>query len=344
MTTKRATLLRSPVVGLVAALVAALVTVMALTPLLAFAADRVAFVIRDGRVTESSGLARDVDQKIFWTVNDSGSEGTVYGLTAKGDVQGVLGFRVQPTDVEAVALHDDRLYVADIGDNFRARDTISVYYFSDARPDNRTRPYRSYDFAYPDGPHDAETLLVDGNGRLYVVTKELRGGIYAAPEKPSRQGVNRLRRVADAPAFVTDGVFLPDSDRIVLRTYVSLVLIDGQTYQTQARDATPWQRQGESIAVTLDGKSLLLGSEGKNSSVLQVAVPAKLGAAPVAGSAAPASPAPTPTPEAAEEDPAEDESAEDTDPSANRTGTLVALGLAALVSLAAGVLVAARRR
>ena len=57
-----------------------------------------------------------------------------YALDADGDPQGTLEFRVDPVDVEAVAFHDGRLYVADIGDNRERRDFVTVYFFDDAEP------------------------------------------------------------------------------------------------------------------------------------------------------------------------------------------------------------------
>lgn len=314
---------------------------LSVSPMLASAKDEQAFEIRDSRVTESSGLARDTGAKLYWTVNDSGDQGTVFGLTPSGDVRGIIGFRARPTDVEAVAMSGRRLYVADIGDNLRRRAGVTVYWFDNPRADNRTVPYRAYDFSYPDGPHDAETLLVDGQGRLYVVTKEAKGGIYAAPRSPSRQRVNKLTRVADAPAFVTDGVFLPGGDRIALRTYVSVVMLDGSTYRTVAQAATPFQKQGESVAVSLDGKSLLVGSEGKRSPVLQVAIPQGTGDAPTGASKPPASASPSATPSAAAEP--EPEEPEDSEPTAQRTGTILALSLAGLVALIAGIVVVGAR-
>ncbi len=315
-------------------------------PALVASADTLAFTIRDKRVTESSGLVRDTDADLYWTVNDSGDEGTVYGVTDKGNVKGIVGFRARPVDVEAVAMSGDRLYVADIGDNGSKRDFVTVYYFNNPEPDNKTVPFRSLDFSYPDGPHDAETLLVDGDGRLYFVTKGIRGAIYRAPERPSRQGVNELEKVADAPAYVTDGVFLPGGNQIALRTYVSVEVLDASSYETVARAATPYQRQGESIAVALDGKSLLVGSEGKNSPVLELAIPGSVGKAPTAGSAPPPSAKPTPTPAPATSNPGaeDDPSDEEEGPPVSRAGTILSLSLAGLVALVAGVVVAARKK
>jgi hypothetical protein len=316
--------------------------------LLASAVDQVAFTISDSRVTASSGLIRDPRAHLYWTVNDSGAEGTVYGLTRDGFVRGIIGFHTRPNDVEAVTMSGRRLYVADIGDSHSRRHFVTVYYVDNPHADNKTVPYRSYDFSYPDGAHDAKTLLVDGHGRLFLVTKGLKGGIYVAPKKPSRSGVNRLKRVANAPAYVTDGVFLPDGKRIALRTYVSVEVLDSTSYQLVASAATPFQKEGESVAVSLDGRSLLVGSKGKRSQVMQMAIPTTLGPAPSAGNTPPKTrpPSPSASPSSSGDPAAQDEPTDvpDTGGSTSRTGTILALTLAGFVALVAGLVVAAARK
>lgn len=338
---------------------AAATAVLCWWPLRPAMADTVEFTITDSRITESSGLATDADHQRYWTVNDSGDAGVAYALNSDGDVEGTLQFRADPIDVEAVAFHDGRLYVADIGDNNARRDLVSVYFFDDAEPASQPVVYKSYDFTYPDGPHNAETLLVDGGGRLFIVTKGAKGGIYAAPKSPSRQGVNELKRVGDAPAYVTDGTVLPDG-RIALRTYLSVEIVDPATYQVTARAATPVQRQGESITTTFDGDALLIGSEGKNSTVLRIDVPTSLAEVPTSSpepsstaASSPStsvSPAASPRPSATSETPDQESPAagdlpDDSDSAGiNRSGTLVAIGLAAVVAVvAAGVVILVRR-
>lgn len=308
------------------------------------AADQVAFTIDDERITESSGLVLNAERTGYWTVNDSGDSGVVYALDRRGRVTGELRYRAEPRDVEAVAMAGNRLYVADIGDNQRNRDYVTVYFFDDPRATNETVTYRAYDFAYPDGPHDAETLLVDNAGRLYLVTKGGRGAIYAAPGVPSRQAVNRLVKVGDAPAYVTDGVFLPEDDRIALRTYVSVLMLDAISYRVVARAAAPPQPQGESIALTRDRRGLLLGTEGRPSTTYQIVIPTELAKVPKAASTPPSTapslaPAST-SPGSGEQGPAEEPSATQ----AGRRGTLLALGLAAVVALVAGAVVVVVRR
>lgn len=299
----------------------------------AAAADTVAFTIKDSRITESSGLARDSAGNRYWTVNDSGDEGMAYGVSAAGKVEGTLEFRVAPTDVEAVAMVGQRLYVADVGDNNRNRyrSEITVYYFDNPEPDNSTVTYKSWDFSYADGRHDAETLLVNSTGRMFVVTKGKSGGVYAAPAEPKTIGMNKLTKVAKAPGMVTDGVFLPGDERIALLTYTAVKVLDAKTYEEVASAKIPAQKQAESLSLSLDGKSLLVGSEGRNSKVYEMAIPGAEAATPTTGT---------------DSDGADADA--DAEPALTSTqgrrGTFLALGLAAFAALVAGVVVAAARK
>lgn len=298
-----------------------------------------AFTIGDSRIKESSGLTRDTGNNLYWTVNDSGDTGVIYAIGPDGKTKGTLEYAAKPVDVEAVLMVGNRLYVGDIGDNQRKRDKITVYYFDSPAPnDNRSGSYRSYDFVYPDGPHDAEAMLVDKQGRLLFVTKEAEGDVYAAPRQLRTDAPNTLTRVAQGPSFVTDGAVLPDG-RLVLRSYVAVEVLSPEIYSTVARAPLPFQPQGESIAVSLDGKSLLAGSEGADSVVMSVPIPKQLEVAPTPGVTPPPSPPPSEAP--VDEAPIEPPSAR-----ASRTGTLVALLLALLVSLggAAAVLLLGRNR
>lgn len=302
-----------------------------LWPAVAAAEDTVAFTMADARITESSGLAADPAGRIYWTVNDSGDSGLAYGITPAGKVKGTLGFRVAPVDVEAAAFSNNRLYLGDIGDNQADRREITVYYFDNPRPTNQVTTYNAWDFRYPDGKHDAETLLVSPTGGLYIVTKGGDGAIYVAPKAPSSVEVNTLTKVADAPDQVTDGVFLPDGS-IALLTYASVEVIDAKTYKSVASATIPKQKQAESLSLSLDGTSLLVGSEGTNSKVYSMAVPASANPSPTPSAAADAGPEPDDT----EDDPANS--------AAGNRGTWLAVGVAGFVAVVAGVVVGFVRR
>ena len=301
-------------------------------PVTAGAAGKVTFTIKDSRVTENSGMARDTKNKVYWAVNDSGSLGVVYGIDSTGKVKGTLRYNAFPTDAEAVAWNKDRLYVGDIGDNGAKRKSVRVYWFDDPKPDDKTRTYHAWDFRYPDGAHDAETLLVTPQGRLYIATKAVKGGLYEAPEKPSTDGVNTLKRVGDVPSTITDGVVLPGGKQFAYLTYAKVLVVDAGSAKEQASADVTGVAQAEALTVGLDGTSLLVGGEGKRSKVYSMPVP---GAASTPGATSTAS-----------SDPGSDEDPDDTPsaPVSRQRGTYLAVGLAALVAVVAGVVVGVVRR
>jgi len=156
---------------------------------------------------------------------------------------------------------------------------ISVYTIPEpAKLANQSVKFHRYDFVYPDGAHNAETLLIQPDThRLYIVTKvaQGKGAFYAAPAQASRQGTNDLTRLADAPPGITDGTFLPDGKSLVLRSYVDVALLTwGPNPNVQARAPVPLA-QGESVAIGPSSTSLVVGSEGANSVVYQVQVPVR---------------------------------------------------------------------
>jgi hypothetical protein len=255
------------------------------------------FTIRDDRVDQSSGLARSQNYEgIWWTVNDSGETPEVIGVDNEGKVRAVLGLKTKMTDVEAVAVDKSgTIYIADIGDNRKNRDMVEVFTIPEPSnlEDSESVKFHRYDFEYPDGAHDAETLLIDPESRrLFFVTKVSSGkaGIYAAPERASVEGTNDLTKIADAPAGVTDGVFVPDGSLAVLRSMTDIATVEwSDEPNVVARAATP-NAQGESIALSDSGNSVLIGS--KTSAVYDVAVPSRKPAAnPTTPKATPSTPA-----------------------------------------------------
>lgn len=247
----------------------------------------------DERITESSGLA--VSRRhpgVLWTINDSGDEPRLYAVGADGTVRAVLTLGgVVASDFEALAGGPaDSLWVADIGDNDAERSTVAVH--SITEPETLRSAVvvpQSYELRYPDGAHDAEALLVHPRtGRLSIVTKSVLGAaFYLAPPQLSVEQVNRLVRGPEAPAVVTDGAWSPDGSRLALRGYGSARVLSAPGQPARTVDL-PRQPQGESLAWSLDGRALLVGSEGEGSTVYRV--PVGTGAQPVEA----ASPQPRP--------------------------------------------------
>ena len=162
--------------------------------------ERMLFRIRDERVGESSGLAVSPTHKgIVYTHNDSGNGPQIYAIGQDGRTRATFTIgNAEARDWEGIAASTDRatgrgvLWIADIGDNMDgAWPDVSVYKVAEPRTmkDATLRAVR-YRFRYADGPRNAEGVMVDpAPGRLYIVTKEFSGGVYAGPgEAAHRQG------------------------------------------------------------------------------------------------------------------------------------------------------------
>jgi hypothetical protein len=182
-----------------------------------------------------------------------------------------------PTDVEALApAGPDAVWVGDLGDNLRARDTVAVYRVPVGRGDRTAAP-AAVRLRHPGGARDAETLLAHPRtGRLYVVTKGVLGGVLAsAPARLRPSRVHPLTDVGPVLALATDGAFLSDGRHLVLRGYDRAVVYAWPTLRPVGEVDLPPQEQGEGLAVTPDGR-LLLSSEGLRQPVLEVELPARV--------------------------------------------------------------------
>ncbi len=241
-----------------------------------------AFTVRDPAIGEASGMvAGRVRPGITWIVNDSGNPPEVYGVNPKGVTKTVLVLDgVANRDWEGLAPGTDEagrptLWVGDIGDNDEQRRSIRVFEVEEPAGNGvLVVPAQKYELTYPDGPHNAEALLVDPSDQsLVIVTKELFGaGIYRVTD-PVAGGMTELERVGSAPGIVTDGAFAPTGGAVVLRTYTSAYLLPSLTDQPVERGRLPPQPLGETIAWSTDGLSLLAGSEGERSIVYRVSLP-----------------------------------------------------------------------
>ncbi|WP_427888997.1 hypothetical protein ACQHIV_37095 [Kribbella sp. GL6] len=240
------------------------------------------FSIKDDRIKHPTGLVRSTKhQGTYWAVSSSGATGRVFALDTTGKVQAVFRFGANVADVEALGMdRNGTLYIADIGDSKLSRNQIEIYTIPepDSLQDANVK-YHQYDFKYPDGAHDAETLLIDPEtSQLYVVTKSSNGAgtIYSAPASPTRQGTNDLTKVAAAPTgVITDGTFLPDGQRVVLRTSTDLATVAwGDNPNAIARSAA-LPGEGGSLALGATDGTVVFAADGASPGVYELAVPAK---------------------------------------------------------------------
>lgn len=232
----------------------------------------------DRNIVESSGLV--ATGRLFVTTNDSGDGGRVFLVDRSGATVGTTSWEPEPRDVEALApAGDGFVWVGDIGDNPRSRDSITVLKVPVGRTDQVATP-ASYELVYPDHAHDAETLLADpATGRLHVVTKDVFGGtVYAAPERLSADRPNRLVEVGPGPSVATDGSFFPDGRHYVVRGYSRATVYTFPGFEAIGSVRLPQQRQGEGISVGADDE-LYLTTEGQFTDLLRIELPPEVAAA-----------------------------------------------------------------
>ncbi|MGW2224327.1 WD40 repeat domain-containing protein [Streptomyces formicae] len=252
----------------------------------AVADDHDGFTIKDPRIVESSGLAASrAHPGVYWTHNDQDKGAFLYAVdsrTGKTVATITMTGVGAPRDVEAISVGSDgNIYVGDIGDNLNGTwKNVWVYKLPEPKKltDQSVRATQ-YVVKYEDGPRDAEALMVHPKtGRVYIVSKnEDGGGLYESPERMTASGTNVFKRVSDIDLWVTDGAFSPDGKQLALRGYFGGVWYawqgDGKKPRREGRLSVPLQRQGESVTYTLDGTTLMYGTEGEQSEVKPVEAP-----------------------------------------------------------------------
>ena len=264
------------------------------------------FSYADPQIDESSGLApSSYGDGIVYTFNDSGDTARFFAVNPSGatvaiyTLKGATNHDWEDMDTGTDASGKPVLYFGDIGDNASKRTEIDVYQVSEPRGPSADVPWIRYRFKYPDGSHNAESLMVDPHThRIFIASKaglgQGTGLLYEAPAVLSTTAINTLAIVEPPraiPNLTTSGDISPDGKLMVLLTYFSAYWSVGVTGELHAFPVTE-QQQDEGISFTRDGKSILVDSEGKYTGVYRIPLPAD---AIAADAAATGTPAPRPT-------------------------------------------------
>ncbi|HSD46872.1 MAG TPA: hypothetical protein VLB87_09610 [Pyrinomonadaceae bacterium] len=262
--------------------------------------------IKNGSITESSGLvASRTLPGAYWTHNDSGDGPFIYAFNTSGEslaVFRVTGANARDWEDMAAGPGPQRnrsyLYIGDIGDNNAARSEIVVYRVPepDLKTANRnsskknpiaTETAEAIRLTYPDGKHDAESLLVHpSTGNLYIVTKVAFANpvVYEAAAPLTTAKPITLKRIGEVrvPSIfggaITGGSVSPDGRRVAFcdyfQGYEMVLPANSRDFndiwkQTMTGFDLGKRKQGESITYRLDGNALLATSE-KEPVLLQV--------------------------------------------------------------------------
>lgn len=263
--------------------------------------------LEDASIDESSGLAasrRNPD--LFWTHNDSGDDPVIFAFDRRGRRRGVWrveGAKSRDWEDIAVGPGPERgrpyIFIGDIGDNGSRRKEIIVYRIPEpaieagdaqsSRSNPRlTEAADAIRMQYPDGTHDAETLMVHpSTGDIYIATKVVASstGIYKLSAPAAGSSVNTLAFVGEVSipgsfgALLTGGDISPDGRRAVLCDYFGAYELqlpaaasdfDAIWKQPAVATALGIRGQGEAVCYRLDGAAILATSEGRNSPLVEL--------------------------------------------------------------------------
>ncbi len=275
-----------PILGITLSLIVRAASAQSAVPVVAVRTGGV----RAAGLLESSGVAVSRHAPgILWSHNDSGDGPFLYAIDSTGRRH--AKFRVtgaRAVDWEDLALAacppgtwPERvcLFVADIGDNDERRPHVVLY----AVPEpavvtgpgiRQTEPARALRVRYADGPRDAEALVADPQGRLFIVTKGRSGPIlrYAIPAALWGADSTTVITADTLPIrpqpligrWITGGAMSPDGGRVVLRTHTELYRFRVEGDQWLPDGSACWvgglEPQGEAVDFLADGR-LILTSE-----------------------------------------------------------------------------------
>lgn len=246
-------------------------------------------VIESRSIQEASGLAAGITNfGRLWTHNDSGDKARVFLMDENGrHVAEYLLENQNNRDWEDMASGPgpekgkNYLYVGEFGDNNAKYNEIYIFRFEEPEvpkqgfPEAQTIPASKTEkltLKYPDGPRDAECLLLDPLTKdLFIVTKrENQVLVYKAPFPQIAGKTIVLEKEAELPfTWITAGDISADGQEVLLKTYDHIYYWKRKPGQSipELLKTTPKQLpykrepQGEAIAWKRDGTGFYTTSE-----------------------------------------------------------------------------------
>ncbi|MEM6990634.1 MAG: hypothetical protein AAF721_09060 [Myxococcota bacterium] len=251
-------------------------------------------------VGEASGLAVSRTQPgVLWTHNDSGDSARLFALSDTGAHLGQFTLQgAAADDWEDIALGPgpdagvDYLHVADIGDNRAARRSVTIYRVAEPDVSGGSVNLTGVDticVEYPDGAHDAESMMVDPQtGDLVIITKTLAGTsfLFGVPAPLSTRGCSTAQAWGEltfgvpplpgSPA-TTAGDISDDGRLIAIRSYTRAFMwrrVEGQSVQSalagEACDVplAP-ELQGEALGIAPDAAAYFTVTEGSGATLFR---------------------------------------------------------------------------
>jgi hypothetical protein len=134
-----------------------------------------------GVAPEASGIAASATMPgVFFVVDDGTGTDDIAAVRSDGSLVariGIEGMSARNAEALSAGPCGSRagrcLYIGDIGDNNAKRTSITVHRLDEPAlsPPPAASPADAWRYTYPDGPHNAEAMVVTPDGSLLVLTK-----------------------------------------------------------------------------------------------------------------------------------------------------------------------------
>ncbi len=240
-------------------------------------------ILENKTIDEASGIVVSrIHQHVLYTHNDSGGDPYVYRIDTTGKALGNIVLKgVKNRDWEDIAVGPgpkqgkSYVYVGEIGDNNGKYPSVSLLRFEEPEElgDLHVEPEVIH-LKYPDGPKDAETLMVDPiDGGIYLLSKrDSSNTLYQVPADKLHQKEVTLERVMNLPITMSvAGDISADGQKILIKNYWTVYYWEREKGESipdalQRKPLTlPYnpEPQGEAIAFDPKGKSYFTLSEKK---------------------------------------------------------------------------------
>jgi hypothetical protein len=243
--------------------------------------------IEDNRLNEISGMDNSqINKDVFWLHNDSGDSAQIFAIDKKGKHLGKFMLKnIENRDWEDIAVgpgpinDQSYIYIGDIGDNEAIYDVKYIYRIKEPRInfdkipfDSSIQDVETITYKYPDGPRDAETLMIDPlTKNLIIVSKrEESVHVYVLLFPQNTDSIIIPQQIASLPITqVTGGDISNSGKKIILKNYEIIyywIREQRQSLQdafSQLPDHLPYivEPQGEAICWSNDEKGYFTTSE-----------------------------------------------------------------------------------
>lgn len=261
--------------------------------------------IQSEGITEASGMSVSPrDGRFLWIVNDSGAKPAIHLIQTDGTARGSVRLKDVKNkdweDLDSFTLNGKSyLLVSDTGDNDSKRDSCTLWILREpelpkdgANLDATVIPGSKIQFKYEDGPRDCESVAVDEKaGKILLISKRTKPPyVYQLPlVLDNKRGTLIARKVGKTEVKCPVPSLIPFRDQptgldisadgklAAAVTYYGIFLFpkkpgeDWADAFSRPPTALPPHHltQAESVAISKDGKSIFVVSEGKNSPIVR---------------------------------------------------------------------------